>query len=161
LLAVGTSALAASLPKQERQVLAIVVHRDNVATQRLAHYDTTGPIRVRVGGDTLKFQTLSITARGPGGIAMQAPLTRFADGFAGNVRLATPGTWTVALTTNLGYATSAIATIPVDVVTYDGSAVAGLGVMTLAMASIALGLLIVLRRDIRSRVVAVTVRYRR
>ena len=160
LLAVGTTAVAATLPKAEHQLLAFELHSNTIATQGLTRYEGSRPIRVRVAGDALQLGTLSITATGPGGIAMQTPLEPSADGLDAIVHLATPGTWTVALTSHLGYATHAIATIPIEVVTDDGTTVAGIGVMLLAIASIAFGLLICAQPVLRRRVSALGVRSR-
>ncbi len=62
-----------------------------------------------------------MTASGPGGEAVAAPLARTGDAFSGDLKLSAPGTWRVALSTQLGSVTAALANVPLDVVDEDGA----------------------------------------
>jgi hypothetical protein len=127
------------------QKLSIVLQRNSAATERLPHYRTAAPIAVNVGGDAARLSSLTVTAHGPGGEAITAPLARNGGGYTGNLRLIAPGTWTVALSTQLGSVTAALASVPLDVVSEDGVDVATRLAFALAALSIVAGLALVLR----------------
>jgi hypothetical protein len=128
------------------QTLSIVLHASNASTQRLPHYRAAAPIAVKVAGDASRFDALTVTATGPGGIAIRTPLARTVDGFQGAVRLVKPGPWTIALTAQLGSVSSAITGIPLDVVAPNGSETAGYVGFVLAAMMLVAGVLIIVRR---------------
>ncbi len=130
------------------QTLSIVLHASSASTQRLAHYRVAAPISVRVAGDARRFDAVTITATGPGGIAIRAPLARTDDGFQGALRLVRPGAWTIDLTAQLGSVSSAVAGIPLDVVAPDGSETAGYAGLFLAALLLVAGVFVLVRRDI-------------
>jgi len=99
------------------QPLAIFVHGADAHTRLLPTYDNVLPIAVRVAGDARRFDAVTITANGPNGNSVTAPLVKGTRGFIGSLRLATPGTWTLALTTRVGSVTSAIVAVPIAVAT--------------------------------------------
>jgi len=127
------------------QTLGIVLRRDAASTERLPHYRTAAPIAVNVGGDAARLSSLIVTAHGPGGEAITTPLARSGNTFSGNLRLAAAGTWTVALSTQLGSVSAALASVPLDVVSEDGADFAARLAFALAALSIVAGLALVLR----------------
>jgi hypothetical protein len=127
------------------QALGIILHRNAAATERLPHYRAAVPISVNVGGYARRLRSLTVTAHGPEGEAITAPLERTGKTFSGNLQLAAPGTWTVALSTQLGSATAALASVPLDVVSEDGADLAARLTFALAALSIIAGLALVLR----------------
>jgi hypothetical protein len=129
-----------------RQSLSIVLHADDASTQRLPRYRVAAPIAVRVAGDAKRFDAVTLTAKGPGGIAIRTPLARTPDGFQGAVRLVEPGAWTVGLTAHLGSVSSAVAGIPLDVEPADGSETLGYLGLAFAIACTAAGILVIVRR---------------
>ena len=135
------------------QTLGIVLRQNVAATERLPHYRTAAPIAVKVGG-AARLSSLTVTAHGPGGQAITTPLARSGSSFTGNLRLVAPGTWTVALTTKLGSVSSALASVPLDVVSEDGADFAARLAFALAALSIVAGLTLVLRVDGRPLVLA-------
>lgn len=108
-----TRGIAGAAPVQS---LELVLRGDAADTRALSAYDATIPIALHVDGEAAKFDTVTITANGPDGIAIRTPLARTADGFAGALRLMTPGTWTLALQTQLGSVTGDVANVAVQVV---------------------------------------------
>ncbi len=136
------------------QTLSIVLHANDASTQRLPHYRSASPISVRVGGDAERFDAVTVTANGPGGIAIRTPLARTSDGFQGAVRLVKPGTWTIGLTAQLGSVSDAIAGIPLDVVAPDGSETAGYAGLFLGAMMLVAGVLVIVRRDVFATVLA-------
>ncbi len=147
LLAVAPAAAIAA----PHQTLSIVLRADNASTQRLPHYRVTAPISVRVAGDARRYDSVTVTATGPDGLAIRTPLARTGDGFQGAVRLVKPGMWTIALTAQLGSVFDAIAGIPLDVVAPDGSQTAGYAGLVLATFMLAAGVFIIVRRDLFAR----------
>lgn len=127
------------------QTLGIVLHHNTAATERLPHYRTAAPITVNVGGYARRLRTLTVTAHGPGGEAITAPLARTGDTFSGNLHLIVPGTWTIAFSTRLGNATAALASVPLDVVSEDGADLAARLAFAISALSIVAGLALVLR----------------
>ncbi len=130
------------------QTLSIVLHSSNASTQQLPHYRAASPIAVKVAGDASRFDAVTVTATGPGGIAIRTPLARSGDGFQGAVRLVKPGAWTIALTAQLGSVSSAVAGIPLDVVAPDGSETAGYAGLLLAAMMLVAGVFVLVRRDV-------------
>jgi hypothetical protein len=108
----GSGAQAAAPP----QTLGVVLHGDDAATERQPYYRAAKPIAIHIGGDAARFASLKLTAHGPSGESVAAPLTRSGDAFSGNVQLFAPGVWTLALTTQLG---TALANVSLHVVTED------------------------------------------
>jgi hypothetical protein len=108
----GSGAQAAAPP----QTLGVVLHGDDAATERQPYYRAAKPIAIHIGGDAARFASLKLTAHGPRGESVAAPLTRSGDAFSGNVQLFAPGIWTLALTTQLG---TALANVSLHVVTED------------------------------------------
>ncbi len=137
------------------QSLLIVLHSSNASTQRLPQYRASAPIAVKVAGDASRFDAVTVTATGPGGIAIRAPLARTGDGFQGAVRLVKPGPWTIGLTAQLGSVSSAIAGIPLDVVAPDGSETAGYAGLFLAAMMLVAGVFVLVRRDVFATAIAV------
>ncbi len=127
------------------QSLSIVLHARDASTQRLPHYRAASPIAVRVAGDAERYDAVTIVANGPGGIAIRTPLARTDDGFAGALRLARPGVWTIDLTAQLGSVSDAVAGIPLDVDAPDGSATAGYAGFVLAALMFVSGVLMIVR----------------
>jgi len=119
LLVLALAAVAVVLPLRvaalSGQPLAIFLHGAAARTRLLATYDTVQPIAIRVAGDARGFDAVTVTANGPNGNAITAPLVKGARGFVGTLRLAVPGTWTLALTTRIGSVTSGIAAVPIAV----------------------------------------------
>jgi hypothetical protein len=130
------------------QTLSIVLHSSSASTQRLPQYRAAAPIAVKVAGDARRFDAVTITATGPGGLAIRTPLARTDDGFQGAVRLVKPGTWTIALDAQLGSVSSAVAGIPLDVVAPDGSETAGYAGLFLAALMLVAGIFVLVRRDV-------------
>jgi hypothetical protein len=130
------------------QTLAIVLRRDDAALERQAQYQAAKPVAVHVAGDVRAFDTVTITAHGPDGSVITAPLARTDDGFSGFLRFATPGTWTVALTTQIGNVSAGFADVPLDVVPAAHTEVAAMLTMLLAAVSTSCGVLLVLRRPL-------------
>jgi hypothetical protein len=130
------------------QKLGVVLHGDAASTERLPHYRISAPIAVHIGGDAARFASLKLTAHGPDGKAVSAPLARSGDAFIGNLRLASPGLWNVAFTTQLG---TALASIPLDVVSDDGADVAARITFALGALAIVSGIVIVYRVASRRR----------
>jgi hypothetical protein len=128
------------------QTLGIVLQRNAAATERLPHYRTAAPIALKVGGAS-RLSSLTVTAHGPGGQAITTPLERSGNTFTGNLRLIAPGTWTVALSTQLGSVSSALASVSLDVVSEDGADFAARLAFAFAAFSIVAGLALVLRVD--------------
>ena len=135
----GTGAQAAA----SSQTLGITLHRNAAATERLPEYRSAAPITVNVGGYARHLKTLTVTAHGPGGEAVSAPLARNGDTFSGDLRLLAPGTWTVALSTQLGTVSAALASVPLDVVSDDGADFAARMTFALAALCIIVGLALV------------------
>jgi anti-sigma-K factor RskA len=129
------------------QPLGITLHSRNAVTKRLPHYRSDAPIAVSVGGTTAaELQALNVTAVGPDGNAVTQALTRTGDTFSGAVRLAAPGAWSLAVSTQLGSVSAALANVSLDVVARDDADLAArLGFALAAMAIVA-GLTLVLRR---------------
>ncbi len=136
------------------QAISIVLNSASASTQRLPHYRAAAPISVHVAGDATRFDAVTVTATGPGGLAIRAPLARTQSGFEGALQLATPGAWTIGLTTQIGSVTSAIANVPLDVVPGDGSSLAGYATMVLAALMTIAGALLLVRRDLLSTALA-------
>lgn len=143
LIAFVSSGAQAAAPVQ---TLGIVLQRNAAATERLPHYRTAAPIAVKVGG-AARLSSLTVTARGPGGQAITAPLARNGNTFTGNLHLISPGTWTVALSTQLGSVSSALTSVRLDVVSEDGADFAARLAFALAALSVVAGLALVLRVD--------------
>jgi hypothetical protein len=135
------------------QTLGITLQRNEAATERLPHYRTAAPIALKVGG-AARLSSLTVTAHGPGGEAITTPLARSGDTFTGKLRLVSPGTWTVALSTQLGSVSSALTSVRLDVVSEDGADFAARLAFALATLSIVAGLTLVLRVDGRPLVLA-------
>lgn len=114
----GTGAQAASAG----QAVGIVLHHSAAATERLPFYRATAPIAVNVRGDAAHMSAMTVIAHAPDGTAFSAPLTRTGDTFTGALKLAQPGTWTLALSTQLGSMTAGIADIPLQVVAGEDNA---------------------------------------
>ncbi len=148
-LIIGVFSFAASSAQAAGpvQALGIVLHHDAAATERLPHYRAATPIAVNVGGYTRRLRVVTVTAVGPGGEAVTAPLARTGDTFSGALNLIAPGTWRVAFSTQLGTVTAALANVPLDVVDEDGAAFAARIAFLLAALSIVAGLALVLRVD--------------
>ena len=149
-----TSGAAIAAP---HQTLSIVLHSSSASTQRLPHYRAAAPIAVKVAGDASRFDAVTVTATGPGGIAIRTPLSRTDDGFQGAVRLVKPGEWTIGLTAQLGSVSSAVAGIPLDVVAPDGSETAGYAGLLLSALMLVAGVFVLVRRDMFATAVAAVV----
>lgn len=128
------------------QTLALVLHRNAAATERLPHYLTAAPISVRVGGDARSLPTVTVVAHGPNGQAVTTPLTRTGDDFSGDLQPLAPGTWIVAFSTRWGSVPAALADVRLDVVSEDTADLAARLAFALAALSIVIGLTLVVRR---------------
>jgi len=126
------------------QTLGIVLQQNSAATERLPHYRTAAPIAVKVGG-AAKLSSLTVTAHGPGGQAITTPLARSGNTFTGKLDLISPGTWTLALSTQLGSVSSALTSVRLDVVSEDSADFAARPAFALAGLCIVMGLALVLR----------------
>jgi hypothetical protein len=114
----GTGAQAASAG----QAVGIVLQHNAAATERLPFYRTTAPVAVNVRGDASHLSAITVTAHAPDGTVFSAPLTRTGDTFTGALKLAQPGTWTLALSTQLGSMSAALADVPLQVVAGEDNA---------------------------------------
>jgi len=142
LLTFISSGAQAAAPEQ---TLGVVLHRHTAATERLPHYRNSRPIAVHVEGrEASRLPSVTVIARGPGGVAVTAPLTRSGNTFSGNLQLLAPGPWSVAFSTRFGSVSAALANVPLDVVSEDGDLGARIAFAISAL-SIAAGLLLVLR----------------
>lgn len=137
----GTGAQAAG----SSQVLGIVLKHDAAATERLPFYRTETPIAVNVSGASSPQAAMTVTAHGPGGSKVTTPLVRSGDTFTGALKLAQPGTWTVALTTQLGSVSAALAAVPLQVVENDNADLVARLAFALAALSLIAGLTILVR----------------
>jgi hypothetical protein len=127
------------------QTLGIVMQRNVAATERLPYYRATAPIAVKVRGDAAKLSAITVTAHAPDGSAFVTPLVRSGDTFTGALNLAQPGAWTVALTTQLGSVSAALADVPLQVVAGDNADLAARIAYALSALSIGAGLTLMLR----------------
>jgi hypothetical protein len=127
------------------QSLGIVMQHDTAATERLPFYRMTSPIAVNVRGSATKLAAITMTAHAPDGSAFTTPLVRTADGFAGALNLTQPGTWSVALTTQLGSMSTALAAVPLQVVADDNADLAARIAYALSALSIGAGLTLLVR----------------
>jgi hypothetical protein len=123
------------------QTLGVVLRGDDAATERQPYYRVAKPITVHIGGDAARFTSLKVTAHGPGGESVAAPLTRSGDAFSGNMQLFAPGVWTLALTTQIG----TLANVPLHVVTDDAADLAARIAFGLAAIAIAAGVMLIYR----------------
>ena len=138
LFLLGTPAAMAS----PLQPLAIFVHGGAARTRVLPTYETALPIAVRVAGDARRFDAVTLTAKGPHGNSITAPLAKSPEGFIGTVRLVDPGTWTVALTTRVGDLSGALDAVPVAVATPLDAEPLALSLFALSVLSVGAGLLV-------------------
>jgi hypothetical protein len=152
-LALADSGAQAAGPPQ---TLALVLHHNAAATERLPHYLAAVPIAVSVGGYARRLHTVTVVAHGPNGEAITAPLARIGDAFAGDLHLLAPGPWTIAFSTELDSVPAALASVPLQVVTEDPADLAARGAFALAALSIVFGLTLVLRFGGRPLLFAVT-----
>jgi hypothetical protein len=108
-----TPAPAAEAP----QVLSLGVTADGARTTQLPAYDPDRPIAVCVSLselDTRRVDAVSVVAASPGGTISRIALARDGVGrFAGSLKLAEPGTWSLRLTSRAGAGTSE--TMPISV----------------------------------------------
>jgi hypothetical protein len=132
------------------QALGFTLHRTTAATVALPHYHTTAPIAVHVGGKAAHLPpALVVTAHGPDGSDITVPLVRTGDSFDGALNLSTPGQWTIALSSRLGSVSSALADVPLDVVSDDDADLAARCAFALSAALIVAGLALLLRTRAR------------
>lgn len=145
----GTGAQAAG----SAQAIGIVLQHDAAATERLPFYRTSAPVSVRVRGDAARISAMTITAHAPDGSAISAPLLRTGNVFTVALDLTQPGTWTLALSTQLGSMTAALADVPLEVVDQDGADAAARYAYALSALCIGAGLTLLFRaRRIPARV---------
>jgi hypothetical protein len=130
------------------QRLGITLHGETAATERLPYYRVSAPIAVHVGGDAKRFDSLKLTALGPDGAAVSTPLARSGDAFIANLRLRSPGIWTLAFTTQFG---TALASVPLDVVSEEGADIAARIAFALAALSIVSGSALIYNATVRRR----------
>jgi hypothetical protein len=142
----GTGAQAALT----RQSIGFVLQRDAAHTERLPFYRSASPIAVNVRGDAAHLSAITVTATGPGGTAINAPLVRDGDTFTGALHLVQPGTWTLALTTQLGSVSAALGAVPLNVVAEDNVDLAARLAFVLAALSVGGGLTLIVVRARRS-----------
>ena len=88
---------------------------------------------------------MSVVATGPDGSAVRAPLVRTGDTFSGVIDLAQPGTWSLALTTQLGSVSAALAAVPLNVVAEDDADLAARCAYALAALSLGAGVTVLMR----------------
>jgi hypothetical protein len=131
------------------QPLAIFLHGDAARTRLLETYDNVLPISVRVAGDARRMDAVTITANGPGGNSITAPLVKGATGFIGDLKLGAPGTWTLALTTRVGGVSNALAAVTIAVATPFVAEPLPVALFGVALASLACGVLLVVRPRLR------------
>ncbi len=137
----GTGAQAAG----DAQALGIVLHHDTAATERLPFYRSNAPITVNVHGGAARAQAMSVTAHGPDGSAVTAPLTPNANGFSGALALTQPGTWTLAVQTQFGMISAGLGEISLDVVPDDNLDLIARCAYALSALSIGVGLTLLVR----------------
>jgi len=147
LFAAGLTALAAApAAASTAQTLGIVLRSNDAATERLPHYQASRPIAVHVAGEARRLSAVLLTAKGPDGTAIHTELARSGDAFVGDLRLATPGVWNVALTTQVGSVTAALADVPLDVVPPSGSEPMAYVTFALALTMFGCGTLLIVSR---------------
>jgi len=153
----GSAAQAAA----RSQSLGITLHRTAAATERLEYYHAATPISVHVGGRyARRLSQVTAIAHGPNGVAVTTPLTRDGLTFSGNLRLATPGSWNVAFSTQSGSVNNAaLATVPLDVVSVGSADLAGGIAFAIGALALIAGLALVVRVD--GRPLAFRLRYAR
>lgn len=127
------------------QTVGIVLQRNAAATERLPFYRTSAPVAVAVRGDAARISSMTITAHAPDGSAISAPLVRDGNAFTVALNLAQPGTWTLALSTQLGSMNAALADVPLDVVDQDGADTAARYAYALSALCIGAGLTLLFR----------------
>jgi hypothetical protein len=137
----GTGAQAAGAG----QTVAFVLRHNAASSERLPVYRAAAPIRVKVRGDAGGMSAMRVTATGPGGRAVSAPLVKHGDTFTGALDLTQPGTWSLALTTQLGSMTAALAAVPLRVVAEDGADIAARIAYALSALSIGAGITLLWR----------------
>jgi hypothetical protein len=131
------------------QPLAIFLHGSAAQTRVLPTYDNVLPIAVRVAGDARRLDTVTITASGPDGNSITAPLVKGARGFIGDLRLRAPGTWRLALSTQVGGVPSALAAVSIAVASPLVADPLATTLLVLAVASCVCGLALVMRTRFR------------
>lgn len=140
------------------QELGIVLHHNTAATERLPHYRASAPIAVNVAGYARRLHTLTLTAHGPHGEAIMAPMSRTGQTFSGDLQLLDAGTWTLAFSTQFGSVPAALASVALDVVPGDGAELAARCAFALGALFIIAGLTLVLRADGRPFALALAAR---
>lgn len=131
------------------QPLAIFLHGSAARTRLLPTYDNVQPIAVRVAGDARRLDTVTVTASGPDGNSITAPLVKGTRGFIGDLQLTVPGTWRLALSTQIGGVPSALAAVSIAVGTPLAAEPLATALFALALLSCAFGLALVVRTRFR------------
>jgi hypothetical protein len=95
-VAVASAAVVVSANHAGRQTLGVAMTSQGSRIQRRDSYIAARPIALRVAAPRARTVTLVGTA--PDGGSLHVPLTRTDDGsFAGEIALATPGVWSLAI----------------------------------------------------------------
>ena len=96
-IAVLTFAAGSAQAAGAVQTLGIVLRHNAAATERLPHYRAKTPISINVRRSArAPLRTVTVTALGPRGEAITAPLARTGKSFSGDLDLIAPGTWKIA-----------------------------------------------------------------
>jgi hypothetical protein len=127
------------------QTLGFFLHDTGAATERQPRYHSSAPIAINVAGDTARHSVLTVTAHGPDGSEVTAPLVRAGATFSGALELPAAGRWDVALSARLGSVTAALADVPLQVVSDDSAEVAGRWAFALAALLIGAGSMVLVR----------------
>ncbi len=127
------------------QSVGFVLHANAAATERLPFYRNQAPIAINVHGDSTGIDAMMVTAHGPDGSDVRTPLVRNGDAFTGALKLTQPGTWTIALSSQLGSMSAALAAVPLEVVADDNADLAARIAWALSALSIGAGCTLVVR----------------
>ncbi len=140
-VAVASAAVVVSAKHAGDQTLGVAMTAQGSRIERLDDYTAARPIVLRVDAPRARGVTLVGTA--PDGGSLRVPLARAADGsFGGEVTLAMPGVWSLAISSHLGDAESASESFAITVV--EGVSQRALSlVLALALALLAGGLALI------------------
>lgn len=139
--AVASAAVVVSAHHAGEQTLAVAMTPQGARIERRDDYAAARPIVLHV--DAPRAQGVTLVGVAPDGGNLRLPLARAADGsFGGEIALAMPGVWSLALTSQLGAAETASESFAITVV--EGVSPRALGVvLALALLLLAGGLTLI------------------
>ncbi len=142
-VAVASAAVVVSANHAGRQTLGVAMTSGGTRIARLDGYVAARPIELRV--DAPRARTVTLVGTAPDGTNLRVPLVRANDGgFAGEVALATPGVWSLAISAHRGTTEAASEPFAISVVEGVPQRVLGL-VISLALALLGAGLGLIVR----------------